>query len=1013
MHKKIIFGILVFFIIFAIGFWIIPGIIIKNNSKTIIENYNVDGIDKIYNITDLYKMSKNKITVELKIKNQIIYSNMCEIDINIIDFDSQEYDINLYIDDINLSKEDVQRVQKNKYIKLDEEGNHQIKVQINVEDNIIAEDTKKIYYIKPYDKQFLDEFSNKGTIVHYLNGSWEKYEKTADLLINCGIKNIRTTFSWKDIEINNEKDIFNFDYYDKWIDKLTQNEVNIIACFNRISQYSGEDKIINNEKEKAEFLKFAKEVIGRYPQIKNYEFINEPNLNSQYITNEDVNWYASVLKELSEIEGINIITGGTNTPDEDSLDGTKSSTFFKQLFNNGVYKHCNNYAYHPYDSYMNNIQNNRLYMKLNEHKNIFQDEGGFINQYVTEYGIHITDLQTQANKILQQTVILDKYNIKYSMQYNFWNTGENLGNVQNNYGLINYDYTPKPAYYAMKNFLTNTNGAEYIGNLDLAEELEAHVYDKDGKPVIIAWSNNSSKNIEINYKNFTAKDIYGKEIKANENGKLVITTSPVYIYNLDYKYYYKAISKVATEKYQEFEEKFAEQISKMPNVQNKITQMKTYMQNVGKAESKILETSSIKAMKMHYEIGNAILEAYNNKQIEVEPVKISSMLDALDDIGNSYEDLVTVTAQTREPKLEQTKLKIKNAEEKINKNSEIEIIYPNKILEFSKDYYEKAEYINNLEEENDIKTGLIMSKILHSELLANWSDIFSQIQIDKYIDQYISDNPITINYSTTEITNKNVTATLETTAKIEITNNSNSKKYTFEENGSFTYEYKIKGRALKITATVNNIDKESPKILGVTDGKVYTEPVTPQITDKNLQEIKLTFNGEIIEEYESNIKLQDEGYYVITAKDKAGNETKTEFQILTNQNKDYQIQGTTINNISASTNKKDFEEKLGIETQYTVTRNGKEIKENEAIATGDVLTTKSGDNYTLIVTGDVNRDGKITIHDIIKLRIHLVYENNLDKIEQIAADCNLDGKKLGISDLIRMRIIATMQIDSK
>lgn len=147
MHKKIIFRIVVFFIIFAIGFWIIPGIIIKNNKNIIIENHNVDGIDKIYNITDLYKMSKNKTTVELKLKNQIIYTDMCEIDINIINFDSKEYDINLYVDDIKLNKEDVQRVQKNKYIKLDEEGEHQIKIQINVEDNIIAEDTKKTYYI--------------------------------------------------------------------------------------------------------------------------------------------------------------------------------------------------------------------------------------------------------------------------------------------------------------------------------------------------------------------------------------------------------------------------------------------------------------------------------------------------------------------------------------------------------------------------------------------------------------------------------------------------------------------------------------------------------------------------------------------------------------------------------------------------------------------------------------------------------------------------------------------------
>ena len=101
-----------------------------------------------------------------------------------------------------------------------------------------------------------------------------------------------------------------------------------------------------------------------------------------------------------------------------------------------------------------------------------------IAQYITEYGIHITDLEVQASKIIQQAIILDEYQVKYAIQYNFWNTGDNLNNVQNNYGLINYDYTPKPSYYAMKNYYENTNGAEYIGTVNIAEGLEGHVYDK-------------------------------------------------------------------------------------------------------------------------------------------------------------------------------------------------------------------------------------------------------------------------------------------------------------------------------------------------------------------------------------------------------------------------------------------------------------------------------------------------------------------------------------------------------
>jgi len=85
-------------------------------------------------------------------------------------------------------------------------------------------------------------------------------------------------------------------------------------------------------------------------------------------------------------------------------------------------------------------------------------------------------------------------------------------------------------YYAMKNYLQNTNGAEYLGTVNISDGLESHVYDKDGKQVIITWSENSTNNIQIDYKDFTAKDLYGKDIQPDENGKLTITTSPVYLY---------------------------------------------------------------------------------------------------------------------------------------------------------------------------------------------------------------------------------------------------------------------------------------------------------------------------------------------------------------------------------------------------------------------------------------------------------------------------------------------------
>ena len=49
-------------------------------------------------------------------------------------------------------------------------------------------------------------------------------------------------------------------------------------------------------------------------------------------------------------------------------------------------------------------------------------------------------------------------------------------------------------------------------------------------------------------------------------------------------------------------------------------------------------------MELHYNLGDLILDAYEQRNINIEVIKISSMLDMLDDIGDSYEDLITVSA---------------------------------------------------------------------------------------------------------------------------------------------------------------------------------------------------------------------------------------------------------------------------------------------------------------------------------------------------------------------------------
>ena len=997
---------------------------ICNDKNEIHSKYDIYKNRKIFFLNDVINISKdiveeNKYQVIVANGENIVYSDIIPIQINLdssIDWKNVAIVINdcEYKIDNNSSKIEY-------YI--DGEGKKELNILIYNDKTEVNKIEKIIYYVRPYRKQFLDEKSGNGTIVHYLNGTWEKYEKTSDLLIKLGIKNIRTTFSWNEIEYSSGK--YDYDYYDKWIKKINENGINIIASFNRTSKYAGNDNIINNMEEINHFQVFAKNVINRYPFIKDYQLINEPNLNG-YDNEDAIKWYASNLNTFykNNIDK-NIGFGAIATPE--TTNETASKYFFNEVLKQ--IENINIYSMNVYDGYNRNLQNEKFKRILSENKEILDKFGGFYYLYISEYGIHSTkDYVTeeeQAAKLVQQSSILDSYNPKKKIQYNFWNVGSNEYDSENNFGLITNDYLPKKSYYSMKNYYENTNGSEYIGYIELAENIEAYVYDKDGKPEIITWAIYKNNPVELNYDGFTAKDLYGKDIQPDENGKLTITISPVYLYDVDYNYFYRAISNVATSKYDEFKEKFATEISQISGFEEKINQRQNYSQSVANTQ-KLMQNTAITAMKSHYELGDIILKSYEEGQLKAESVKISSMLDMINDIGNSYEDLVTVSvnntinsvmktldeANVDSSELTTTEQKIDETENLINTNTDVEIIYPTKILQFSKDCYEKADYINSLEEQNDIKAGLIISNKLHAQLLADWANKFASIQINNNINEYITKNPVTIEYSETNITNKSVKATIKTNAEIQITNNSNSKEYVFDQNGSFTFEYTIKGQAKQITAKVTNIDKTSPIINGVVDGKLYTSKITPTITDENLDTIKLILNGEEVKNFKSGTTLTEEGFYTLTATDKAGNKTQISFQIMESNNQNYIVQENIIKNISEQTKKSDFNNKLKLGLTYKITRNDEEINETDNIATGDILTTSAGDKYTLIVTGDLNKDGKLNLKDLVKMRKYFLDGNNLDENEMLAADCNFDGK-INLKDLVKMRLMLLNQDATK
>ena len=1008
MKKKSIKKIIIIIIIILGLIFIMPNLILKNTSSEKILQSKIRSKylnNEYYSLIDLIEYATSDVDdieiIAQKDYNYCIEGENYAVNIAIANNGDEngeyklEWGIGNELQEKTIKVDSVENIQ----FEFENEGKNQCKIILKKDDNAIEEWERDIYYIKKYQPQFGEELANQYICVHFIDNLWADIDRL-DLLNAIGIKGVRADIILTIIYANNNE---NYERFDSWINKILNSGLEIQALLNTdpnsISQLFGEDGKVSNETELQNIIDMSEKIATRYSKITEFEILNEPN--NYYKTDEDMVWYGKMVNGIAERlkninSDVNIIYGSTSL----GTDARDSKDFLRQVAINGAYDYADEFSTHIYDYSINGdnkIMNDNLY----NHREIIRDLGGFQNIDITEFGLPeregIANEEQQADSVIQQLCIQNSYDVKNTSYYSFRDLQTGSTTNSDVSGIVRDDYTPKLLYYALKTYYENTNGAEYIGTVNLAEGLEAHVYDKDGKPKIVTWSKDTGTNVNIDYTGFTAKDLYGNDI-ANTNGKLEVTTSPIYLDNISTNYFYQAISNTALEKYAEFEEKFATEIAEIEGLQGKIDELKQYMQSISSVNS-VTEAVAKQRMEEHFNLGNLILEAYENGNLDIEHVRLSSMLDMLNDVGNSFEDLVTVSSTTRNTNLQETKTLIDTVELDLKNNSDIEIIYPNKILEFSKDLYEESEYINSLSQENDIKAGLIASKDLHAKYLANWAQIFTNI----YIDEYIKNNPVTVSYSETNLTNKDVVVTINA-SDINVTNNEGENTYTFTENGTFTFEYIRRGRNQEIEAKVNNIDKKTPEISNLKDRQILFESIVLNISDENLETITLKKDGQVIT-YAQGEKIQDKALYELTVTDKANNETKVTFRIADKPEYNYNIKENNILGIKVKTTKAQFTKNYVTIEDYKIYHNDTELKDDDVVSTGDIVKLSNGNTYTIIVAGDINKDGKVTAYDLSMLRNYILRISELNSIEMLAADANCDEKTVGASDYSRIREI--------
>ena len=403
-----------------------------------------------------------------------------------------------------------------------------------------------------------------------------------------------------------------------------------------------------------------------------------------------------------------------------------------------------------------------------------------------------------------------------------------------------------------------------------------------------------------------------------------------------------------------------------------------------------------------YELINTIVEEFNNKKINISESEYQTLVTELLNISEQYKELFNAYITEDDIQNSTIENNINNVIDRYNENKDIDMTMC-------------AELINNIKEiyNDKIQTEETSYNYLNKRRIQNTCTIISKMlenKIKETAQQEAQKIGIAYNIDPSTLTNKDVIAQIKLpNSKSSIEINPNNEKYTFTENGTKNITINIRGYKYNYNIKVTNIDKTPPQITGIEQGGKYKESITPQITDENLSEVKLIKDGQEVENYKQNTAITQEGIYQLKATDKAGNETSINFVIAYPEDEKYKIENNTIKNIKGETSVETLKGKLQVDEKYTIKRKDTEIQNSENIATGDILETESGNKYTLIVRGDLNKDGKVDIKDLVKMRKFLLLGNNLDESEEMAADTNIDGKEISIKDLVKMRIILLTQ----
>ena len=463
-------------------------------------------------------------------------------------------------------------------------GESNLKIKVSAEDGVKADKECTVSVIRFYEEKPLDKYYNVATGQPF---DWYTYPKEhVALLKKLGFTSLRSTPAWNVVErekgtlaiadgSNTANNIETYAENGVNISTLTVGYGNKYYTDNTIT--SRPDMQPPTEKNQIDaFVNYASNVPsllktkdGKALSFKRYEIWNEPNLYTYWGYEEgsvpDPIQYIYLFNHTSaRIKQSNPDTAVSAGAFARGADGTYNfnQNYLDKMYDLGLLKYADEYSFHPYlypknpdtgfrsdgmyasyvKTYVENVSESYLASR--------KKHGGWIEAGISEvgwttfidannankngygeYGRYGTSEDDQAIYTVKALVYNNYLGISHTDIFTAYDRGSDKNDSEHNFGFIRNDYSLKPAVYALSQYNNTCSSAQYLGRVELAEEVYGYVYQSLTKPFMIVWKKMMNVNTGTPYQYTLPSGAYAEDMFGNaiDDANVSIGTEPVYI----------------------------------------------------------------------------------------------------------------------------------------------------------------------------------------------------------------------------------------------------------------------------------------------------------------------------------------------------------------------------------------------------------------------------------------------------------------------------------------------------